>query len=110
MGGVNDLARLPGYRGNPKTSLPRRAGFNGRLGIFTGFGPLPLKKRCDGVAKADVVGLHLGPCGETTKTRAAIVTSLRWQSRGWGYVCVDCGGLSVQVIECRQNGAECRMR
>lgn len=30
----------------------------------------------DGVAKADVVGLHPGPGGETTKTRAATVVGL----------------------------------
>jgi hypothetical protein len=28
------------------------------------------------VAKADAVGLHLGPGGETTKTHAATVTAL----------------------------------
>jgi len=35
---------------------------------------------CDGVAKADVVELHLDPCGETTKTRAAIVRGLDGKS------------------------------
>jgi hypothetical protein len=34
------------------------------------------KGSCDGVAKADAVGLHLGPGGETTKTHAATVTAL----------------------------------
>jgi len=36
-----------------------------------------IENRCDGVAKADVVGLHPGPCEETTKTRAATVSSFR---------------------------------
>jgi hypothetical protein len=42
---------------------------------FSGSEPPGVEWRvCDGVAKADVVELHLDPCGETTKTRAAIVS------------------------------------
>ncbi len=55
---VNDLDRVLGYCSNPNLFLMDGA---------------------DGVAKADAVGLHLGPCGETTKTHAAIAELVRWR-------------------------------
>ena len=70
---VNEQPGRIGYPGNPEND--EKVGFGGCAGPSQARG----EGTSDGVAKADVVGLHLDPCGETTKTRAAIVRQFRCQ-------------------------------